>query len=422
MGIGNRALGGGIRSRPLVGAGGALGQLPLVLEQGGEEGVVPLHRGRGPDPLEPARPGVAAVAVAERVLPAQPLQLERGGLGIETDVIVGDGAVGLAERVAAGDQRDRLLVVHRHPAERLADVAGRGDRIRVAVRPLRVDVDQAHLDGAERLLEVAVAAVALIVQPHLLGAPIDVLGLPDVFAPAAEPERLEAHRLQRDVAGEDHQVGPGDLVAVLLLDRPEQTPGLVEAHVVGPAVERSEALGAGAATAAAVGDPVRARAVPCHPDEERPVVAEVRRPPRLRIRHQREQILSERVKIERPERLRVIELLAHRIGLRGVVLQDLQVELIRPPVSVAPASIRGVDDRALALALGDSHVDSAPSRSLTFGGCLYVVLYGSTTLSGVPPFPLEGSRDGVSAHAAGPILDPFKNLRHTNLESLAAGA
>ena len=32
------------------------------------------------------------------------------------------GAVGLAEGVAAGDQRDGLLVVHRHAEERLADV------------------------------------------------------------------------------------------------------------------------------------------------------------------------------------------------------------------------------------------------------------------------------------------------------------
>ena len=61
------------------------------------------------------------------------------------------GAVGLAEGVAAGDQRDGLLVVHRHPAERLADVAGRGERVGVAVGALGVDVDQAHLHGAERV-------------------------------------------------------------------------------------------------------------------------------------------------------------------------------------------------------------------------------------------------------------------------------
>ena len=65
------------------------------------------------------------------------------------------GAVGLAEGVAAGDQRDGLLVVHRHAAEGLADVAGRGERIGIAVRAFGVDVDQAHLHGGQRILEVA---------------------------------------------------------------------------------------------------------------------------------------------------------------------------------------------------------------------------------------------------------------------------
>ena len=208
------------------------------------------------------------------------------GSGPTCDAVA--GAVGLAEGVAAGDQRDRLLVVHRHAAERLADVPGRGERVRVAVRAFRVDVDQAHLHGGERVFELPVAGVALVAEPLGLGAPVDVLlGLPDVLAPAGEAEGLEAHRLQRDVAGEDHQVGPRDLVAVLLLDRPQQPARLVEVGVVGPAVERREALLAGAGAAAAVADAVGAGAVPRHADEERPVVAEVGRPPVLRVGHQR---------------------------------------------------------------------------------------------------------------------------------------
>lgn len=46
----------------------------------------------------------------------------------------------------------------------------------------------------------------------------------------------------RTIAGEQEQVSPGNLVAVLLLDRPQQTTGLVEGDVVGPGVEGSEAL------------------------------------------------------------------------------------------------------------------------------------------------------------------------------------
>jgi hypothetical protein len=48
--------------------------------------------------------------------------------------------MGLAEGVAAGNQRDGFFVIHRHARESLADVPGRQDRVRVAVRTLRVDV------------------------------------------------------------------------------------------------------------------------------------------------------------------------------------------------------------------------------------------------------------------------------------------
>src|SRR5690606_6521058 len=149
------------------------------------------------------------------------------------------------------------------PAERLTDVASGGERVRVAVRTLRVDVDQAHLHRSERLLEVAVAAVARVAQPLGLGAPVDVvLGLPDVLATTGEAEGLEAHGLQGDVAGQDHQVCPRDLATVLLFDRPQQPASLVQVDVVGPAVEGCEALLAGAGATTAVADPVGAGAVP----------------------------------------------------------------------------------------------------------------------------------------------------------------
>src|SRR5207302_9616468 len=135
--------------------------------------------------------------------------------------------------------------------------------------------------GAERIRKLPVTAVALVAEPGVLRAPVDVLGLPHVLPAAAEAEGLESHRLKRAVAREDHQVGPGDLPAVLLLDRPEQPARLVEARVVRPAVQGREALLAGPCTATAVLDAVGARAVPGHPDEQRAVVAVVGRPPLL---------------------------------------------------------------------------------------------------------------------------------------------
>src|SRR5208282_452550 len=122
--------------------------------------------------------------------------------------------------------------------------------------------------------------------------------LPDVFAPSGETEGLETHRFQGDVAGEYHQVGPRNLRAVFLLDRPEQPARLVEVHIVGPAVKGGKALVAGPSAPAAIGYAVGTRAVPRHSDEERSVVAEVRRPPVLRIRHQFTEVLLHGLQVE----------------------------------------------------------------------------------------------------------------------------
>src|SRR6185369_14851423 len=164
--------------------------------------------------------------------------------------------------------------------------------------------------------ELAIAGIALVREPRLLGAPEDVLiRLPDVLAPGAESEGLEGHRLERDVAGEDDEVGPRDLPAVLLLDRPEQPARLVQADVVRPRVQRSEALLSPAPAAPAVAGAIRAGAVPSHADEEPAVVTEVRRPPVLRIGHQREQILLQRRVVEALDLGPVVEAPSHRVRL-----------------------------------------------------------------------------------------------------------
>ena len=359
VGIGHGALGGGILGSPLLGTGGAGGQLVLVLEQVVEVPVVPLRRLVGPGALQPAGERVGAHAAAVGVLPAQALRLDRASLRFRADVLGVDGAMALAERVTADDECHRLLVVHRHARERLSDVDGRRQRIRVAVRALGVHVDQPHLHGTERTGQLPLAAVALVAEPRVLRSPEDLVGLPDVGPPEAEAERLETHRLEGAVPGEDQEIGPRDLAAVLLLDRPEQPAGLVEAGVVGPAIEGGEALRTFAAAAAAIGDPVGAGGMPRHPDEERAVVAVVGRPPVLRRRHHLEEVPLQRVDVEGLELVGVVESFAHRVGQRRVLVKNLQVQLVRPPVLVrhGPSCLGsgGGDCWAFAFAAGVRH-------------------------------------------------------------------
>ena len=210
--------------------------------------------------------------------------------------------MGLADGVAADDERNSFLVVHRHAGERLANVLRCKSRVRVAARPLGIHVDQAHVIGGERSLEFSPGGVALVSEPCVLSPPDDLVGLPDVGAPEPEAECLEPHRFIGHIAGEDDEISPGDLAAVLLFDRPQQPAGLVEVRVVRPAVERGKALSTLAATAASVGDAVRSRGMPAHPDEQRPIMAVVGRPPVLRCCHQRDEVALQRLDVQRLER------------------------------------------------------------------------------------------------------------------------
>jgi len=100
--------------------------------------------------------------------------------------------VGLADRVAPDDERCRLLIVHRHPTERLANVLGGSQRIRLAFGALRVHVDQTHGRRAEGVREVPIAGIAPIGAEPLASSPNKIPRFPDVFAPEAETERLQA--------------------------------------------------------------------------------------------------------------------------------------------------------------------------------------------------------------------------------------
>ncbi|MOA11789.1 hypothetical protein D3C78_1317450 [compost metagenome] len=86
--------------------------------------------------------------------------------------------------------------------------------------------------------------------------------------------------------------------------------------------------------------------MPRHADEQRPIMAVVRRPPVLRIGHQGMQILDHGIQVEALELRGVIEALTHRTGERRVLVQDLEVQLVGPPICARPGPSRRVFARA----------------------------------------------------------------------------
>ena len=251
----------------------------------------------------------------------------------------------LAEGVTADDQRCGLHIVHGHPAERLANIGCGREVVRDTFRAFGIHVDETHGGCTQWLLELALTVLVAQVgaQPHRLGTPVDLVGLPLVRTPEGEALGRQAHVLERDVPREDQEIGPRQSLAVLLLHGPQQSSCLVQAHVVGPAVQRGETLHSGSGSAAAVLDAVGARCVPRHPDEEGAVVTEVGGPPRLRVLHDVFEVTDECVDIEVGERGVVVE-----VGFAGtndlrIVGEHTQIQLVRPPLLIAAAFDRWAD-------------------------------------------------------------------------------
>src|SRR5262249_38466017 len=123
MRVWDRAITSAILWRPLVRACGTLGQFPIVLEQVLEEVIAPLRGRRRPGHFQAAANRVTCFARPEFALPAEPLFFDLGGFRLWANIGSRASTVGLAKSVAAGNQRDRFFVVHRHAVKRLSTIS-----------------------------------------------------------------------------------------------------------------------------------------------------------------------------------------------------------------------------------------------------------------------------------------------------------
>src|SRR5258708_35491365 len=117
VGVGH-GVGAGVRfGLPLVRAAWALGEFPFEFEEVVEVLVGPLRGLGGPGNFQAAGDRVAGDAGLVGAGPAEALVFNRRSFGLVRGVGARAAAVGLAEGVAARDQRNRLFVVHGPAAE-----------------------------------------------------------------------------------------------------------------------------------------------------------------------------------------------------------------------------------------------------------------------------------------------------------------
>ncbi len=316
LGTWNHVAFGNILGLPLPGTAWPLDELPLVTKEHVEVAVVPLRWARRPGAFDATADRVFTDSRAVAVLPTKPLLGHAGTFRLTTDILlIGCRTVALSERMPTGCQGNGLFIIHRHACKGLADIPTFSNRIRFGIGAFRIDVDQAHLDSPVGILQNTITFIALVTKPVGFDPPIDVLlGFPDILASTTEAEGLEAHRFQSAVAGEDHQIGPRELAAILLLDWPEKSTGLVQIRIVRPTVEWRESLGSSRSPTTTVEDSIRSSAVPGHANEERTIVAVISWPPVLGIRHQGIEVLLDRFEIKRLKGLGIVEISVHRIG------------------------------------------------------------------------------------------------------------
>ena len=161
--------------------------------------------------------------------------------------------VRLSEGVSTRNECHCFFVVHAHAAESFADVFGGSYRVRNSVRAFRVYINETHLNGCERIFQLAAFAVPFVFQPFGFRTPVHIFfGFPYIHAATREAKGFETHVFERHVSGQYHEIGPGNAAAVFLFHRPQQAACFIEVGIVGPAVQRSKTLLPCARTAASI--------------------------------------------------------------------------------------------------------------------------------------------------------------------------
>src|SRR5690606_38758312 len=106
-----------------------------------------------------------------------------------------------------------------------------------------------------------------------------------------------------------------------------------------PRVQRRETLLTFATTTTTVLYAIGASRVPSHTDHQWAIVPPVSWPPFLAVGHQRAKVSLKTFVVELCKLFSVVKFFAKRVRGRGMLMQDREVELVRPPVAILRAGL-----------------------------------------------------------------------------------
>ena len=156
--------------------------------------------------------------------------------------------------------------------------------------------------------------------------------MPDVFTAKGKSKGFKTSHFVGNRTRQNDQIGPRDFVAVFLFDRPQKTTALIGIDVIGPGVQRGKALVASTATTTAIGKAIGACGVPRNAGKHADIAAPIGGPPILAFGHQRAEIVFNRLNVELFDFFGVIEIFAERINLGVMLVQDVKIQRIGPPI------------------------------------------------------------------------------------------
>ena len=150
----------------------------------------------GPGTFKTAGHGIPANPPAGFIEPAQALIFHLcafGGRAQQFSVAV---TMRFTHGMTACGQGYGFFIIHCHSGEGYAYIFGGSERVGFTINPFRIDVDQPHHDGCQRIFQIPFTGITAVGvfsrgEPFFFRSPIDVfLRMPDVFTTKTETEGL----------------------------------------------------------------------------------------------------------------------------------------------------------------------------------------------------------------------------------------